>query len=448
MRGMFQSFAAGAIFLATLNIGARIVAQGESVDGASSAVAAPTAPGQPPSGPGSSDYRHAAFQVSRHGAGDGRFWLFTPDQPRPTSAPLVVFLHGWGGTEPSVYGAWIKHLVRRGNIVLFPRYQASLRALPKEMTGHAVTAIRSGVELLQAGGPVRPDLKRVAFVGHSLGAVMSANIAQRADRYAVPRPAVLFLAEPTFAPALGNYDQIAPDTLIAVVVGDDVKRDASALRILQGAALVPAANKLYVAIPSDHHGNPPLVSDHFAPCAAGRLGRRGQRRVAASYARRARLLRLLATSRRHARRRLHRPKPSPGAGRLAGTPVHGRLERRHSGARSDSPLVQLGWGGSRRGQPVCVLDRRHWKTAECWALRMDDIGIVAVNGEPFAELAGGRGAEARHDSLRHHEGGPDVVHTPLRAGVRAVQRTRQLCGARPDETPNSLNRRTQTSCSI
>jgi acetyl esterase/lipase len=270
MKSTLQGIAKGAVFLATLNVSNMIVAQGESVEG-SGAVTVPTAPGQPLHGPGSSDYPHAAFQVARHGTGDGRYWLFTPDQPTPASAPVVVFLHGWGGTEPSVYGAWIKHLVRRGNVVLFPRYQASLRTLPKEMTSHAVNAIRAGIERLQTVGPVRPDLTRVAFVGHSLGAIMSANIAQRADRYGVPRPGALFLAEPTFAPALGNYDQVAPDTVIAVVVGDDVKRDASAMRILQGSSLVPAANKIYVAIPSDHHGNPPLVSDHFAPCAAERL---------------------------------------------------------------------------------------------------------------------------------------------------------------------------------
>jgi acetyl esterase/lipase len=269
---MLQSVAAGTVFLVMGGLWtATTTGQDESLAQTASVVAVPTAPGQPSSGPGSSDYSHAAYQVSRGGAGADRFWLFTPDQPRPTSAPLLVFLHGWGATEPSIYGAWIKHLVRRGNIVLFPRYQASLRDLPKQMTGHAVNAIRSGIDRLQTG-PVRPDLTRVAFVGHSLGAIMSANIAGRAERYDVPRPAALFLAEPTFAPALGSYDQIAPDTLLAVVVGADVKRDASAMRILQGSSLVPPSNKLYVAIPSDHHGSPPLVSDHFAPCAAERLG--------------------------------------------------------------------------------------------------------------------------------------------------------------------------------
>ncbi|MEZ4892408.1 MAG: hypothetical protein R2778_05270 [Saprospiraceae bacterium] len=51
------------------------------------------------------------------------YWLFEPADPKPDSAEVVVFLHGYGAYNPMAYGKWIKHLVAKGNIVIYPRYQ-------------------------------------------------------------------------------------------------------------------------------------------------------------------------------------------------------------------------------------------------------------------------------------------------------------------------------------
>jgi acetyl esterase/lipase len=228
----------------------------------------PTQPTQPSHGPGSSDYSHAGLKTSKHGQGARQYWLFTPSEPVPARAPVVVLLHGWSATQPDVYGAWIKHLVRRGNIVLYPRYQDGLATLPGTFVNHAVRAIQDGLARLQSASGVQPDLDKLALVGHSMGAIMSANIAQNADRLQLPVSRCLFLAEPTFEPILGRYDRIPHETLLVVAVGSDVKRDASAQKILAGTTLIPAINKNYVALASDLHGSPPLVSDHFAVCSA------------------------------------------------------------------------------------------------------------------------------------------------------------------------------------
>jgi acetyl esterase/lipase len=255
-------------------IGALIVSLVMSIGWSASAVddvSVPTQPTQPSHGPGSSDYAHAKLEVSKHGRGKDQYWLITPSEPAPEYAPVIVFLHGWAATDPDVYGAWIKHLVRRGNIVIYPRYQEGLGSLPSSFVDNAVRAIHDGLARLQAAGGVQPDMSKLAFVGHSMGAIMSANIAQQAGRHRLPPPRCLFLAEPTFEPIVGSYDQIHAETHMIVAVGADVKRDASAQRILQGAIKVPALNKNYVAFASDPHGNPPLVSDHFAPCAAEQI---------------------------------------------------------------------------------------------------------------------------------------------------------------------------------
>jgi len=261
----------GVLIFFCLMFGITVLASTQPPNDDGRQAAVPAQPAQPASGPGSTDYPHAAMQISKHGRGARQFWLFTPAEPQPTQAPIVVFLHGWGAMDPTVYGAWIKHLVRRGNIVVYPRYQEDVRTLPREMTGHAVTAVRDAIEQLQSSGPVRPDLDRFALVGHSMGAIMSVNIADRASELELPLVRAVFVAEPTFEPLVGTYDRIAPETLLVVAIGADVKRDASARRIFLGSSRVPAANKNYVVIHSDDHGVPPLVSDHFSPCAAESL---------------------------------------------------------------------------------------------------------------------------------------------------------------------------------
>ncbi len=84
-------------------------------------------PQQPASGPGGSLYKHARVVQNTFLEGDDQYWLFEPASPRPTQpAPVIVLLHGWGGTSPSGYGCWIEHLVRQGNVVIFPEYQTGL----------------------------------------------------------------------------------------------------------------------------------------------------------------------------------------------------------------------------------------------------------------------------------------------------------------------------------
>ena len=63
---------------------------------------------------------------NRYGQGGKEYWIYEPDRPKPKTAPVVIFLHGWSGTNPLYYGAWIDHIVKRGNIVVFPRYQSNI----------------------------------------------------------------------------------------------------------------------------------------------------------------------------------------------------------------------------------------------------------------------------------------------------------------------------------
>lgn len=177
---------------------------------------------------------------------------------------------------PSAYGAWIEHIVRRGNIVIFPVYQSSLRTPVDEFTPNAVTAVRAGLERLQTeAGNVLPDLRHVAIVGHSMGGIVSANLAALAAEKNLPRPGAVMCVEPgntwmkiqSMAVKLEDQSHVPADVLLLTVAGDRdmTVRNIDSKRIFYETTSIPAANKNYVLLVTDEHGTPPLIANHLAP---------------------------------------------------------------------------------------------------------------------------------------------------------------------------------------
>ncbi len=238
----------------------------------------PTPPGPPESGPGScSNYPHAAVTKSVYGEGDLQYWLFEPAAPVPNSAPVIVLNHGWSGMNPRIYGAWIEHLARRGNIVIFPRYQASLKTPTRDLTPNAIQAVKLALLELQKGRHVRPELDKFAVVGHSAGGQITANMAALARGEGLPQPRAAMCVQPGKSWTLSDrikipleeLSRVPAETLLLCVVGEDdrVARDIDAKKIFYGTTQVPLQNKDFVILRSDDHGEPPLKATHFAPVA-------------------------------------------------------------------------------------------------------------------------------------------------------------------------------------
>ncbi len=220
------------------------------------------------------DQEPARHTVKRYEIGQGprSYWLFEPDAPRPERAGVVVFLHGWFAVNPAFYGAWIDHLVRAGHVVIFPRYQNDVGTLPQDFLPNALAAVRDGLGVLSGGvGHVRPEPGRFALVGHSAGGNLAAQIAAAsADPNAeipVPRALIALMPGEVLPMRKPSLDQIAPTTLMLVVVGEEdlVVGDLRARRIFEEAVAVPRTHKRFVLFRSDRHGYPPMVAEHTAP---------------------------------------------------------------------------------------------------------------------------------------------------------------------------------------
>jgi len=189
----------------------------------------------------------------------------------------VVFTHGWGAVKPDNYLAWIQHLVRKGAIVVFPRYQENLRVKPETFTPHAVAGVRQAVAWLAADKNLpQPDAARWATVGHSAGGVLAANLAVELPKAGLPAPKAVMSVEPgitqgkqgTLLP-LSDLSKIAPTTLLLALCGEDdaLVGDHDARRVYNESTAVPAPQKDLLQLCSDDHGEPALVATHRAPAA-------------------------------------------------------------------------------------------------------------------------------------------------------------------------------------
>jgi acetyl esterase/lipase len=237
----------------------------------------PVEPPQPTNGPGGSAATNNAVLAHKYDAGDLEYWLFEPASPTPQSAPVVIFNHGWSAMTPAVYLAWIEHIVKRGNIVIFPRYQASLRTPPATFAPNAISAVKSGLKRLQTeNGHVRPQIDKIAAVGHSAGGQVSASMGALAATSGLPPIAAIMCVQPgkswgskTGQIPLADMSKVPKDTLLLAIASDrdEIAKDIDAKRIFSETRNVPPANKNFVMLLSDDHGSPALIASHFFPVA-------------------------------------------------------------------------------------------------------------------------------------------------------------------------------------
>lgn len=215
---------------------------------------------------------HQAVRAQSLGRGATGYWLFEPADPVPTEpVPLVVFLHGWLGVNPGVYGAWIEHLVLQGQIVVFPIYQEGWTTPPDRFLPNATQAVIDALDVLQSAPEhARPDLKRTAFIGHSAGGNLAALMsAARDPRLPTARAVIGIMPGEVLPLAHPRLGEMPAETLLLVVVGDRdlIVGDQRARQIFAESTSIPPCNKKYVFYRTSRLGPIPIVADHLAPTA-------------------------------------------------------------------------------------------------------------------------------------------------------------------------------------
>lgn len=231
-------------------------------------------PGQPLTGPGSIEhYLHADVTMLDCAEDANGYWIFEPAAPRPDSAEVVIFMHGYGAYNPMVYGSWIKHLVAQGNIVIYPRYQTNL-FVPKtdRFPETASRGIRDAIEELQTNHHVKPKLDKVAYVGHSYGGAICAWMGVHWQQLRVPKPAAMFLAQPGTSMlngvVLDDYSGMPTDLNLLTLAGehDVVVGEKMARRVFDTATNTTKRNMLMHFADKTTPTEPITASHHEAYC--------------------------------------------------------------------------------------------------------------------------------------------------------------------------------------
>lgn len=210
-------------------------------------------PEQPLAGPGGRDYVGDSVLMYDFAQKPYGYWLFEPGgATRPDSAQVIVLIHGYGGYNPMIYGEWIEHLVRKGNLVIFPRYQRNLFCpRPKRFGDYCARAIRDALTELEKAEHVRPKADHLIIAGHSYGGVVTADLGVNFREYKIPRPKALLLCSPGTGPFKGGrlktYEAMPADTKLVIMAGegDWVVGDEFARLVFETAVHTPERNLIY-----------------------------------------------------------------------------------------------------------------------------------------------------------------------------------------------------------
>ncbi|MEM6964328.1 MAG: hypothetical protein AAF573_06155 [Bacteroidota bacterium] len=224
-------------------------------------------PTPPSEGPGSFDYKHDQVLFHDYAENPDGFWLFEPTSPKPDSAHVVVFNHGYGAYNPMIYGRWIKHIVKKGNIVIFPRYQKNLwTPRPNKFSKNVSQAIRDALKVLGNGNFVKPITDKLALVGHSYGGVVAADLAVNFEHHEIPQPQAVFLCSPGSGPLKGgllkSYEGIPEDTQLLIMVSenDHVVGQKFGKKVFKTAEKVRQRNLIWQY--HDNTTSPPQYAGH------------------------------------------------------------------------------------------------------------------------------------------------------------------------------------------
>jgi acetyl esterase/lipase len=195
------------------------------------------------------------------GAGGKGVWLF---RPAGEAKRLVIFFHGQGGpaeTTPTNHRPWIDHLVRKGAIVLYPRYETNYS---RAVLGNAEVGVRQAMERLG------PQKLPVLALGYSRGGALAVEYAAAAPGRHLPVPNAIQSVNPVPFGEWTHVTNLSPlrrGTTLSMLISQDDPQATQGLTMLLNRLrridFPPDRVQLHVA---RSHGS--FTADHIAPLSA------------------------------------------------------------------------------------------------------------------------------------------------------------------------------------
>lgn len=222
--------------------------------------------------------RYRDIVVDTVGTGETRAYVFRPAARELSSLPLVLFLHGWQGTNPKNFGGLIDLLVRSGSVVIYPVYQAEgNKTSPQKITANAALGVRAALDKLNQSDPQLVDQEKTLYWGFSMGASIASNFAVRHAELGVPAPRALVLVAPgdayhvvhgaEAAPIVARLESL-PATLPVFLVSGAADTSIGVPTARAWAARLchlPRSHRTLLLLPSHADGGRQISSAHGSP---------------------------------------------------------------------------------------------------------------------------------------------------------------------------------------
>jgi acetyl esterase/lipase len=216
--------------------------------------------------------------VSSVGLGEKRAYIFQPDANNLTKLPVVLFLHGWRGTNPKNFGALIDLMVRRGAVVIYPVYQEEgEKTSPQRIVGNAAESIQAAFAMLEKNQPQLIDKSKTLYWGFSMGASLSMRFALQSQTLGLPTPNAIVLVAPgephhvvrgaAAAPIAGDIESLAPTIPTFIITGnaDSSIGVPTARAWAQRLCHLPATHRKLLLLPSDGENGQRSAAGHGSP---------------------------------------------------------------------------------------------------------------------------------------------------------------------------------------
>ncbi len=217
---------------------------------------------------------HQTVGLFAVGDGPERAYIFTPQQPTPKGVPLILFHHGWLGMNPLYFGSLIDLIVRSGAVVVYPVYQDGKTTSPHEITQLAANANLAALRALRERYPDLIDESKTIYMGFSMGAGISLNLAIEPAHYQLPLPSALLLiapggyytmSEPKGPGIYGKIEAIPANlpTILVSGLADNTIGAPTARKLAKRLCHLEKRN--LILFPSDSDGNHHITAGHGSP---------------------------------------------------------------------------------------------------------------------------------------------------------------------------------------
>lgn len=237
-------------------------------------------PSRPTTGPGSTqNYIATSAQVTTSGAADANdntkvTWYVPNVLKNGSSAPVVLFLHGFQAGDPALYIAHIQHLWHQGYIVVFPMYNTTNAFTDLDQNVMVDRIVRNANAAFAAIGAAA-ELDHLFVYGHSAGAAFGSVYQHNSGRAiagaVLAHPALDSGPVPVSGIVLVDWANEAPSTTgpVVILTGDQDTLAPPAASVTLHGYLTGAPSKIVWEALTDDHETPPIGTDHLQPLTIG-----------------------------------------------------------------------------------------------------------------------------------------------------------------------------------